>query len=212
MPSGKTVPGDMLHTGIFKNYVETRANAIAQEQVEMIAVSETDPQLNQGAPTIASVSADAFINNPILHQEVFGPYSLIVRCRDMQEMLKVARTLEGQLTTTLMATKNDVRDNAPLIEALKDICGRFVMNGVPTGVEVCQSMHHGGPFPATTDSRFTSVGSDGIKRFTRPIAFQNWSNDLLPDALKNENPLGIWRTVNNELKKIRLRVKRKSVA
>lgn len=208
----KVVPGDMLHSGIFKNYVEKRANAIAQEQVEMVAVSETDPQLNQGAPTIATVTADAFINNPILHQEVFGPYSLIVRCRDMQEMLKVARSLEGQLTATLMATKNDLRESGNLIEALKDMCGRFIMNSVPTGVEVCQSMQHGGPFPATTDSRFTSVGSDGIKRFTRPIAFQNWSNDLLPDALKNENPLGIWRTVNNEVKKNRLRIKRKVIA
>ena len=125
-------------------------------------------------------------------------------------MMQVAQHMEGQLTATLLATRNDLRANTDLVERIKDICGRFVLNGVPTGVEVCQAMQHGGPFPATTDSRFTSVGSDGIKRFTRPIAFQNWSNDLLPDALKNENPLGIWRTVNNELKKIRLRVKRKA--
>jgi 2,5-dioxopentanoate dehydrogenase len=117
----------------------------------------------------------------------------------MKEMLQVVTHLEGQLTATLMATENDIRIHDKLVEAVKNICGRFILNSVPTGVEVCLSMQHGGPFPATTDSRFTSVGADGIKRFARPIAFQNWSNELLPDELKNENPLGIWRTVNNEL-------------
>lgn len=204
----KTAPGDMLNMSIFKNYVEKRANAIAQEHVEMVAVSETDPQLNQGAPTVATATAQAFINNPILHQEVFGPFSLVIRCKDMNEMLQVARHIEGQLTATLMATKNDIRNHEGLVDAVKNICGRLVLNGVPTGVEVCHAMHHGGPFPATTDSRFTSVGPDGIRRFTRPLAFQNWSNDLLPDALKNENPLGIWRLVNGEMKKIRLRARR----
>jgi len=136
-----------------------------------------------------------------LHQEVFGPYSLIIRCADMNEMIAVTTHLEGQLTATLMATEDDMRNNNAMVEAVKDICGRFILNNVPTGVEVCLSMHHGGPYPATTDSRFTSVGADGIKRFARPIAFQNWNNSLLPDELKDGNPLGIWRTVNNELTK-----------
>lgn len=197
----KVSPGEMLHTGIFKSYVENRGNALAQEGVEMVAVSDTEPIINQGAPTIASASAQAFLTNPVLHKEVFGPYSLVIRCQDMSEMIEVAKHLEGQLTSTLMATENDVRNNGDLVEAVKNICGRFIINGVPTGVEVCLSMHHGGPFPATTDSRFTSVGADGIKRFARPICFQNWPNDLLPDELKDENPLRIWRTVNNELKK-----------
>ncbi|HEX7903030.1 MAG TPA: aldehyde dehydrogenase (NADP(+)) [Chitinophagaceae bacterium] len=192
-------PGEMLNPGIFKNYVERRANAVAQENVEMIAVSDTEPQLNQGAPTLAITTAQAFINNPVLHQEVFGPYSLVVRCTDMNEMLEVAKHIEGQLTATLMATNNDISSNDELVRALKNNCGRFILNSVPTGVEVCLSMQHGGPYPATTDSRFTSVGADGIKRFARPVAFQNWSNELLPDELKEENPLGIWRTVNNQL-------------
>jgi 2,5-dioxopentanoate dehydrogenase len=195
------LPGDMLNPGIFKNYVEKRANAIAQEAVEMVAVSSTDAQLNQGAPTIASAKAEAFINNPILHQEVFGPYSLVIRCKDMEQMLEVARHVEGQLTATLMATAGDIRNHEELVEAVKNICGRFILNSVPTGVEVCLSMQHGGPYPATTDSRFTSVGADGIKRFARPVAFQNWDSELLPDELKDGNPLKIWRTVNNELKK-----------
>ena len=113
-------------------------------------------------------------------------------------MLEIAQKLEGQLTSTLMATDNDITYHEELVEAVKNICGRFILNGVPTGVEVCLAMQHGGPFPACTDSRFTAVGADGIKRFARPIAFQNWPNHLLPDELKNGNPAGIWRTVNNE--------------
>jgi NADP-dependent aldehyde dehydrogenase len=197
----KTSPGEMLHTGIFKNYVERRANALSQENVETIATSETEPLLNQGAPTIASATAQAFINNPVLHLEVFGPYSIVIRCKDMDEMIDVAKHIEGQLTATLMATENDIRDNSELVEFVKNICGRVILNGVPTGVEVCLSMQHGGPFPATTDPLFTSVGADGIKRFARPICYQNWSTELLPDELKNENPLGIWRTVNDQVRK-----------
>jgi len=195
----KTSPGEMLHTGIFKNYVERRANALSQENVETIATSETEPLLNEGAPTIASATAQAFINNPVLHQEVFGPYSLVIRCNDLDEMIDVTKHIEGQLTATLMATENDMRSHGKLLEYIEEVCGRFILNGVPTGVEVCLSMQHGGPFPATTDSRFTSVGADGIKRFARPICYQNWSNEFLPDEIKNENPLGIWRTVNDKL-------------
>ena len=197
----KVPPGEMLHTGIFKNYVERRANALSQDEVETVAASEVEPLFNQGTPTLASATAQAFINNPILHQEVFGPYSIVIRCKGMDEMLEVAKHVEGQLTATLMATENDVRNHSELVDVVRNICGRFILNGVPTGVEVCLSMQHGGPFPATTDSRFTSVGADGIKRFARPICYQNWPDELLPDELKNKNPLKIWRTVNDELRK-----------
>lgn len=183
------VPGEMLHTGIFKNYVETRANALAQPATEMIAVADAAPQQGQGAATIAAVAAADFIGNPLLHPEVFGPYSLVIRCRDEKEMLEVALHLEGQLTATLMASVEDVKNNTELVEAVKNICGRIILNGVPTGVEVCKSMQHGGPFPATTDSRFGAVGADAIKRFVRPLAFQNWPEELLPDELKSDSPL-----------------------
>ncbi len=194
-------PGTMLHPGIAKLYNEKRISALAQKDVETVSVSSVAPKENQGTPTIATVHAHVFLDNPVLHQEIFGPYSLVIKCKDANEMLEVAKHLEGQLTSTLMATVNDVRENDELVEAVKNICGRFILNGVPTGVEVCLSMHHGGPFPATTDSRYSSVGADGIKRFARPVSFQNWANELLPDELKNENPLHIWRTVNNELTK-----------
>lgn len=194
-------PGDMLHTGIAKNYTEKRAAALSQQEVETIAVAEQPAKQDQGAPTVASASAQAFLNNPVLHQEVFGPYSIVIRCADMNEMITVAKNIEGQLTATLMATEADITENVELVDEVKNICGRFILNGVPTGVEVCLSMQHGGPFPATTDSRFTSVGADGIKRFARPMSYQNWSDALLPEELKNANPLGIWRTVNNEMTK-----------
>ena len=197
----QVAPGPMLHPGIVKAYKQNKGNALLQEEVHLVAESETAVKENEGLPTIATASGQAFLNNPVLHQEVFGPYSLVIRCKDINEMTEVAKHLEGQLTSTLMATDDDIKNNDELVEAVKNICGRFILNNVPTGVEVCLSMHHGGPFPATTDSRFTSVGADGIKRFARPLCFQNWSNELLPDELKNENPLGIWRTVNNELKK-----------
>lgn len=197
----KIQPAPMLHAAIVSAYKEKMGNALLQDDVHLVAESETAVKDNEGLPTVATASAQAFLSNPVLHQEVFGPYSLIIRCANREEMLAVAQHLEGQLTATLMATESDILQNDELVEAVKNICGRFILNSVPTGVEVCLSMQHGGPFPATTDSRFTSVGADGIKRFARPIAFQNWSNSLLPDELKNENPLGIIRTVNNELSK-----------
>ncbi len=197
----KIGPETMLNPGIFKNYRKKKDEALKQQGVETVAISDMKPGLNQGSPTIATATGQTFLANPLLHQEVFGPYSLIIRCKDMKEMLQVANKLEGQLTATVMATVNDINTHDKLVEAIKNICGRFILNAVPTGVEVCEAMQHGGPFPATTDSRFTAVGPDAIKRFARPLSFQNWENELLPDELKNENPLGIWRTVDHELSK-----------
>jgi NADP-dependent aldehyde dehydrogenase len=193
------LPGAMLHHGIYKSYVEKRGIALSQKEVALVAVAEKDAGLDEGSPTVASVPAAIFLQNPLLHQEVFGPFSLVVKCGDLNQMAQVAAHMEGQLTASLMATENDVLQNEQLVEQVKNICGRFILNGVPTGVEVCLSMQHGGPFPATTDSRFTSVGADGIKRFARPIAFQNWPDSLLPDELKQGNPLNIWRTIDNEV-------------
>lgn len=198
---GKVSPGTMLHPGIAKAYAEKRTAALAQADVETVSVAAIAPLENQGAATIASAKAEAFFKNPLLHQEVFGPYSLVIRCKSTAELVKAARHIEGQLTTSLMANDKDLIDNPELIDAVQDICGRLILNAVPTGVRVALSMQHGGPFPASTDSRFTSVGADGIRRWVRPLAFQSWSDALLPDALKNSNPLKIWRTVNNELTK-----------
>lgn len=193
----KTEPAKMLHSGIAKAYTEKKEKALAQKEVTAIAEAEFTAGEDYGLAIIATITAQTFLANPVLHEEVFGPYSLVIRCATADEMLNVAKNLKGQLTATIIATEDELNLHDELMEAIKNICGRLVMNGVPTGVEVCLSMQHGGPFPATTDVRFTSVGADGIKRFARPIAFQNWVCSLLPDELKNENPLGIYRTVNN---------------
>jgi len=195
----KVTPGTMLHPGIAKTYGEKREAALAQAEVETVGVATAKPAQNQGVPTIASAKAEAFFKNPLLHQEVFGPYSLVIRCSNADELVKAARHLEGQLTASLMATDEELHQHTVLVDAVQDICGRLILNGVPTGVRVSLSMQHGGPFPATTDSRFTSVGADGIKRWVRPLAFQGWTDAALPEALKNSNPLGIWRMINNEL-------------
>ncbi len=195
----------MLHASIYKNYEEKKAMALSQENVETLSAVENPDIGLLCTPVIASTTAQIFLSNPLLQQEVFGPYSIIIRCADMKEMKQVALNLEGQLTSTLMATENDIIKNEELVESVKNICGRFILNSVPTGVEVCLSMQHGGPFPATTDSRFTSVGADGIKRFARPISFQNWPDSLLPDELKNSNPLNIWRTMDNQLMQGKIR-------
>lgn len=197
----KIIPGKMLHPGIAQSYAQKRKNALKQKNVHVLAVADNPAGENEALPTIAQVAGSAFLSNPLLSQEVFGPFSLVISCKDTNEMNKIAQHLEGQLTATVHATENDFENNKQLFEELQDLCGRFILNGVSTGVSVCLAMQHGGPFPATTDARFTSVGADGIKRFARPVAFQNWTNNLLPDELKNENPLGIWRTINNLLTK-----------
>lgn len=197
----KIVPAPMLHEGIYRNYISKKESTLAQAGVESLAIASTTATEGQGAAVLAAVSGKDFISNPLLHQEVFGPFSLLIRCKDKAELQEVVRHLEGQLTATFMATEADVLEHMDILELVKNICGRLILNGVPTGVEVCLSMQHGGPFPSTTDARFGSVGADAIKRFVRPLAFQNWPDNLLPEALKENNPLGIWRTVNNELKK-----------
>jgi 2,5-dioxopentanoate dehydrogenase len=113
--------------------------------------------------------------------------------------LRIARELEGHLTATIHGTEQDLREFADLIAILERKVGRLIFNGFPTGVEVCHAMVHGGPFPATSDGRSTSVGTQAIYRFCRPVCFQGFPDAALPDELKNENPLGIWRMVDGEL-------------
>lgn len=192
-------PTAMLHQGIATNYGKKLEQALCQKGVQVVGFATTKATEEQGQITVATVAATTFLSNPVLHEEVFGPYSLIIQCKDENEMLAVAKAMEGQLTTTLMATPGDIKAHQSLLNDVQEICGRLIFNNVPTGVEVALSMHHGGPYPASTDSRFTSVGADGIKRFARPLCFQNWDDEFLPAELKNANPLGIWRTIDNVL-------------
>jgi NADP-dependent aldehyde dehydrogenase len=192
-------PEKMLHPGIARNFQQKRAAALDIKGVEVTGVFSCPVGSDESIPTLAEVTATDFLANPLLKEEVFGPYSLLVKCRDENEMLLVAESFEGQLTCSLLATEEEVSRNKNLPDQLISICGRLVLNGVPTGVEVSRAMHHGGPFPATTDSRFTAVGAGAMKRFARPVCFQNWSEDLLPDELKDANPLGLVRSVNGKL-------------
>jgi len=192
----KAMPAPMLHKGIHDAYFTKMKNALAQKGVNLIQQSKQPIKEMDALPTIATVDASVFLANPLLREEVFGPYSLIVQCADLQDLLKVWQSVSGQLTTSIIGNKIDFEVLPELIDIAADVAGRLVFNGVPTGVEVCPAMVHSGPFPACTDSRFTAVGIHAVKRWVRPVAFQNAPEDLLPSALKNENPLNIWRMVN----------------
>lgn len=194
-------PTSMLHQGIADNYSKKLSQALAQKGVEVIGEATEKATAAQAQITVATVNAQTFLTNPVLHEEVFGPYSLIIQCKDEKELLAAAISMEGQLTTTLMATPGDIKSHQQLLNEVQEICGRLIFNNVPTGVEVALSMQHGGPYPASTDSRFTSVGADGIKRFARPLSYQNWDDEFLPAELQNANPLNIWRTIDNVLTK-----------
>jgi len=128
--------------------------------------------------------------------EVFGPSTLLVHFSNKQEILDAARSLTGHLTATIHGTEEDLREFSDLLEILKNKVGRILFNGYPTGVEVCHAMVHGGPYPASTDSRSTSVGSQAIFRFARPVCYQDFPDSALPAELKNGNPQGIWRMVD----------------
>lgn len=197
----KNVPGTMLHQGIADNYHKRLAQSLAQKGVSVEASAKEEGTNAQGRPTIASVPADIFLANPLLAEEVFGPFSLIVKCKDLSQLVQVISYAHGQLTASVIGSEEEIQKHKNILNVLAEKAGRLIINGVPTGVEVCPSQNHGGPYPATTDSRFTAVGTDAIKRFVRPVSYQNFPNSLLPDELKDGNPLGIWRIENNVFKK-----------
>jgi NADP-dependent aldehyde dehydrogenase len=190
------VPGNMLNEGIRKNYSRLKNEVSGIDSVEVVAEV---PDADDGVGAmVVSVGAGDFISNPKLHEEVFGPFTMIIICDGILHVEEVIRSLKGQLTITIDGEDVELEENKELIDAAKDVAGRVIFNGVPTGGEGGYAMHHGGPFPATTDSRFTSVGADAIKRFCRPVCFQDMPQSLLPDELKNTNPMGIWRQVDGE--------------
>ncbi|WKD85956.1 Alpha-ketoglutaric semialdehyde dehydrogenase [Polaribacter huanghezhanensis] len=192
----KIEPTCMLHPNIVGAYNSNKSKAIAQDGIKILADFSGDIKSNYGRQIVSKVDGKIFLENPTLHHEVFGPFSLIVECENETQLEEVLNKLEGQLTGTIVATDTELVSNAGIVSAMQNRVGRIIFNGVPTGVEVCPSMQHGGPYPASTDSRFTAVGVDSIKRWIRPFSFQSWPNDLLPNELKNENPLGILRNVN----------------
>jgi 2,5-dioxopentanoate dehydrogenase len=184
----KKPAGQMLTEGIlarFKKLIEERRSFVSAEGGAIFMVTDLS----------------GLERTPELHEEVFGPATLLVKCPAEADLMTFARQLKGQLTATLHADEEDMVLAAQLAEILRGKAGRIIWNGYPTGVEVCPAMHHGGPYPATSDARFTSVGTAAIERFVHPTCYQNFPDSLLPVELQNRNARNIWRTLNGELTK-----------
>jgi NADP-dependent aldehyde dehydrogenase len=186
----------MLTSAIQAAYQDDIKNILRQKGIELIAEGISSGAVCEGISYLLETTADVFLSGNIFEREIFGPSTLAVKAKDKSELLEAARSLGGQLTATVHAAEEDLKNYKELIDILEGKAGRLIINGYPTGVEVCHSMVHGGPYPATTDSRSTSVGTLAIYRFVRPVCYQNFPDELLPDELKNENPLKIWRLVN----------------
>jgi NADP-dependent aldehyde dehydrogenase len=200
---GGAPAGTMVHAGIKAAYDEEIATLARISGVAIAARSQAPGVFaeTQAHPALMVTDADTYAENPRLAGEIYGPASLAVRCASRPEMLQLARSLHGHLTATIHAAGRDLEDFAELIAILRRKAGRLVFNGFPTGVEVCHAMHHGGPYPATTDSRSTSVGTAAIHRFARPVCYQDFPQEALPEELQDSNPRGIWRMVDGALTK-----------
>jgi len=194
----KTSGGVMLTETIFKAYKKGLAHHAATKGIEVLATGSEAKQSLGAQPVLFKTTSNTFAEDAELAEEIFGPTSLVVEATSKEELLTLAKNLGGHLTATVHGTDEDLRAYKDLLDILEQKVGRVVINGFPTGVEVCHAMVHGGPYPATTDGRSTSVGTAAIHRFTRPVCYQGLSSELLPAELKNENPLHIWRMVNGE--------------
>jgi len=190
----------MLTEGICKSYRSGVSGRHGHELVEVLAKggagqAETTVHVY---PALFQVNGSDLLHDEELAKEIFGPATLVVRYSDREELIALTKALEGQLTATLQGSDADIAANADLIAILERKAGRLLVNGFPTGVEVCHAMVHGGPYPATSDSRHTSVGSQAIFRFARPVCYQDFPQAALPEELKDGNPLGILRLINGE--------------
>ncbi|MFY1018299.1 aldehyde dehydrogenase (NADP(+)) [Ectopseudomonas khazarica] len=185
----------MLNAGTLRSYANGVAQLNGHAQVSRLAGNEQAG--NQAQPQLFKADVSMLLEGDhLLQEEVFGPTTIVVEVADSAELTRALQSMHGQLTATLIAERDDLdafRDLLPLLEVK---AGRVLLNGYPTGVEVCDAMVHGGPYPATSDARGTSVGTLAIQRFLRPVCYQNYPDDVLPQALQNANPLGIQRLVD----------------
>ena len=188
----------MLTPGIHAAYQQGVGRLSSHDQVREVARGQVGETPNQCQAGLFVTTAGDFLNDEALQEEVFGSTSLVIECQNTDEVKKVAEHLEGQLTATLQMDDGDLEAARALLPTLERKAGRVLVNGWPTGVEVCHAMVHGGPYPATSDSRTTSVGSAAIQRFLRPVCYQDLPDGLLPEALKESNPLGLNRLVDGK--------------
>ena len=185
--AAQAVPqGVMLHAGISRAFQKSLDDL---QNVEWLA---------RGAASVARVTAAEFRRRPELAREAFGPFTLLITAVSDKELADTLRDLDGQLTASIHGTPDDLQSAAPLVALLERIAGRVIINGWPTGVEVSPAMHHGGPYPASSDIRFTSVGTAALQRFVRPVCYQDFPPHLLPSSLRNDNPLGILRLIDGK--------------
>lgn len=190
-------PGVMLNHGICNGYLQGVSERGKHQAVELKGMAAAAPGMASGV--VFSTSGQDFMVDSSLQAELFGPAALVVRCSSAEELVEVVRDLEGQLTGTILMGDGDEELAGTVASALRDRVGRVIFNGYPTGVEVCDAMQHGGPYPATTDGRFTSVGRAAILRWARPVAWQGAPDWALPEELREGNPRGIWRRVDSVL-------------
>jgi NADP-dependent aldehyde dehydrogenase len=192
-------PGTMLNSAIRKGYAERLEKTSQIAGVGAVfAGRESDAQRTQGRPALLVTDSGRWLAEKELHAEIFGPATVIVLCASGAELLQCSKAVEGSLTATIHGTQQELmrQEQRDLIEVLSTKAGRLIFNGYPTGVEVGYAMHHGGPYPATTDAKFTSVGAAAIYRFARPVCYQDFPEAVLRPELVNGNPHRIWRTVN----------------
>lgn len=195
----QAAPAAMLTKGIQEAFERGLTHLSGLAGVEQVGKSAALADgFALGVPTLLTASADDFLQSGDLAEEVFGPSSVIVQASSREQLLAAARSLEGHLTATVHGTDSELAEYADLIAILEQKVGRLIINGFPTGVEVSHAMQHGGPYPATTDSRSTSVGTNAIRRFARPVCYQGFPQALLPTELKDNNPLGILRLIDGK--------------
>lgn len=188
----------MLTSGIHQAYAAGVAALEGHPQVRLVASGQPGEGPNRCQAQLFVTDAEAFLADPQLHGEVFGAAALVVQCEGAEQVPRILDALEGQLTATLHLDDADLDAAHALLPALERKAGRVLVNGWPTGVEVCDAMIHGGPFPATSDARSTSVGTAAIQRFLRPVCYQGFPDALLPAALREANPLGLRRLLDGE--------------
>jgi NADP-dependent aldehyde dehydrogenase len=199
----QTAAEPMLNRKIAAAYHRAVSERLAHPQVGSRAVqpldAERQPDLCRSRAALFETDAASFVDHPELQDEIFGPSTLLVHAESREDLLRVARSMEGNLTATIHGTERDLVEFADLVSILETKVGRLIFNGFPTGVEVCNAMVHGGPYPATSDGRSTSVGGRAILRFVRPVAYQDFPESALPPELRDSGSLGIWRQVDGEL-------------
>lgn len=196
-------PMTMLHSGIAAAYWTGIDRLRQLPGIEVLTPSHESDGLSptQATPVVLRTDAATFFEREEIAEEVFGPVTVLVSCDSRDEMVEVTKRLEGHLTATVHGEENELDAHEDLLKALELKVGRLLLNGFPTGVEVAPAMQHGGPYPATTDSRSTSVGTAAIYRFARPVCYQDFPQSVLPPELQDANPRNIWRLIDGEFTK-----------